>query len=62
MAKQMLAKRNPDIQAHQDDFKNYKEQSAQWRKDMKEGIKTEEEFIAWLKTASGRRYLDLWQV
>ena len=58
MAKQMLAKRNPDIQTHQDDFAEYKVQSAQWKKDVKTGLKTEEEYIAWLKSVSGRRYLD----
>ena len=57
MAKQMQAKRNPDIQTHQDDFAEYKTQSAQWKRDVKNGTKTEEEFIKWLKSVSGRRYL-----
>ena len=58
MATQMLAKRNRDIQTHQDDFEEYKVQSAQWKKDVKAGLKTEEEYIIWLKSISGRRYLD----
>ena len=58
MAKQMLAKRNPDIQTHQDDFMEYKTQSIQWKKDVKAGLKTEDEYVKWLKSVSGRRYLD----
>ena len=57
MAKQILAKRNPDIKVHQDDFEEYKIQAAQWKKEVKAGIKTDEEFIKWLKSVSGRRYL-----
>ena len=58
MAKQMLAKRHPDIQMHQDDFIEYKRDATQWKKDVKEGVKTDEEYIKWLKSVSGRRYFD----
>lgn len=58
MAKQMLAKRNPDVKHHQEDFEEYKVQATQWKKDVKAGLKTEEEYITWLKSVSGRRYFD----
>ena len=31
------------------DFENFKRESAQWRKDIKSGARTEEDFIKWLK-------------
>ena len=57
-AKQALAKRNPDIKQHQDDFDEYKIKSAQFKKDIKAGVKTDDEFITWLKSVRGKRYLD----
>lgn len=46
--KQMNARRNPDIVEYNTEFEKYKEQSKQWRKKVKKGIKTEQEFIEWL--------------
>ena len=46
---QMLAHRNPDIKAYHDKFAEYKEQSKQYKMDIKEGKKSDAEFISWLK-------------
>lgn len=54
MQKQMLSKRNPDIYSYQIDFENYKIQSKQWKSDVKSGLKTEEEYLDWLKSAKKR--------
>lgn len=58
MAKQMLAKNNPDIKEYKDDFEKYKIDVKQWRKDVKDGVRNDEEFITWLKSVRGKRYLD----
>lgn len=57
MSKQMLAKRNPDIQEYQDSFQKYKEQSKQWKANVKAGIKSEEEYLAWLKQVKEKKVL-----
>ena len=49
MAKQMMVKRNPDIDNYRKDFENYKIQSKEWKKEVKAGSKTNEEYIQWLK-------------
>ena len=54
MQKQMLSKRNPDIYSYQIDFENYKIQSQQWKSDVKSGLKTEEEYLDWLKSVRKR--------
>lgn len=57
MSKQMLAKRNPDIAEYIESFERYKQQSKQWKSDVKAGIKTESEYIAWLKEVKERKVL-----
>lgn len=57
MSKQMLAKRNPDICEYKTSFEKYKEQSSQWKADVKSGIKTEQEFIEWLKQVKEKKVL-----
>ena len=47
--KQMLAKRNPDIEAYKTDFENFKTASKEWKKKVKNGIATENEYLQWLK-------------
>lgn len=49
MSKQMLVKRNPDISEYKLDFENYKVRATQFKSDVKTGIKTEAEYIEWLK-------------
>lgn len=55
MSKQMLVKRNPDISAYKKDFENYKSQSVQWKDDIKAGLKSEAEFIEWLKIIKDKK-------
>jgi hypothetical protein len=49
MQKQMLAKRNPDITEYREGFEQYKASSKQWKSDVKKGIKTDEEYLEWLR-------------
>lgn len=55
MQKQMLLRRNPDIQKYKDDFDNFKSRSAQWKKEIKNGLKKEQEFIDWLENIKSNR-------
>ncbi len=55
MAKQMLVKRNPDIVEYQQSFEKFKKLSKQWKFDIKSGIKTEQDFIVWLKTVKEKK-------
>lgn len=55
MQKQMLAKRNPDIKKYINDFEDFKIQSKQWKKYVKDGTKTEKEFLKWLESVKGKR-------
>lgn len=50
MQKQMLAKRNPDIKGYTNEFENFKEKSKQWKKEVKAGLKVEDEYLSWLKS------------
>lgn len=58
MKLQMLVKRNPDIKEYQEKFDEFKITSKQWKIDVKEGRKTKEEYIKWLKSIKGREDLD----
>jgi hypothetical protein len=52
MARHMAAKRNPDnIPA----FEWFKSESKRWKKDVKSSIKTEDEYLAWLKAVKEKR-------
>ena len=55
MQKQMLYKRNPDIEAYKDNFEQFKIHSKQWKSDVKKGLKSEMEFSEWLNTVKGMR-------
>lgn len=55
MAKQMLVKRNPNVIKYHDDFEDFKIQSKQWKKGIKDGVKTEQEYIQWLNSVKGKR-------
>lgn len=57
MSKQMLVKRHPDLSAYKNAFENYKIESKQWKKDVKDGIKTRDEFLAWLKEVKEKKVL-----
>jgi len=58
MAKQMLAKRHPELKGYHEDFEKYIAQAVQWKKDVKAGLKTDDEYITWLKSVRGKRYFD----
>ncbi len=55
MAKQNLANRHPDILSYLQSFENYKIQAKQWKQDVKEGKKTETEYIEWLKAVKEKK-------
>ena len=55
MSKQMLAKRHPDISAYTDAFNEYKEASKKWKVDVKNGTKTEKEYLLWLKEVKEKK-------
>ena len=57
MSKQMLSRRNPDIKEYADSFEKYKEQSKQWKSEVKAGTKTEAEYIEWLKSVKEKKVL-----
>lgn len=57
MAKQMLAKRNPDSPEYAESFEKYKTQSKQWKAEVKAGTKTEQEYIDWLKAVKEKKVL-----
>jgi len=54
-AKQMLVKRNPDIPAYKEYFESYKDQAKQWKAEVKNGTKSEKEFLAWLRTVKEKK-------
>lgn len=53
MKMQMAAKRENDGDYHKREFEKYKEHVKEWKNDMKNGKKTEDEFIEWLKKFKG---------
>ena len=48
-AKKMLANRNPDIPMYLEKYEQWKKDANQFKKDIKLGKKTEEEFLKWIK-------------
>lgn len=57
MAKQMLVKRNPDIAEYKKMFEFFKQERKKWEKEVKEGIKTRDEYIAWLNLMKSKKTL-----
>ena len=55
MQKQMLVKRNSDIVEYRKAFERFKVEKKQWEKDVKDGCKTREEYIAWLNSFKTQR-------
>ena len=56
MSLQMAAKREDEnSNYHKENFIKYKENVKQWKKDIRDGGKTEDEFIEWLKKFKGGR-------
>lgn len=48
-AKKMLANRNPDIPMYLEKYEKWKNEANKFKKDIKQGLKTEEEFKKWIK-------------
>lgn len=48
--KQMRFKRNPSISRYKIELEDFKEQSKQWKADIKRGLKSEADFIKWLNS------------
>lgn len=48
-AKKMLANRNPDIPMYLEKYEKWKAEANQFKKDIKSGIKTQEQFKEWLE-------------
>lgn len=57
MAKQMLAKRNPDIVAYKEMFEYFKTERKIWEQRIKNGEKTREEYLSWLNTMKSQKTL-----
>ena len=54
-AKQMLVKRNPDIESYKKAFDKFKQESVKWKSKYKAGLKTQEQFIEWLKSVKEKK-------
>lgn len=48
-AKKMLANRNPDIHMYLEKYEKWKNEANKFKKDIKQGLKTEEEFKQWIE-------------
>jgi hypothetical protein len=46
----MLVKRNPDMTKHAQKLENFKSLSNQWKLDVKNGVKSEQDYLKWLET------------
>lgn len=47
---QVKAKRNPDNPQHKKNYDNFRKEANTWKQAVKEGTKTESEFMSWLQT------------
>ena len=56
-AKQMLVSRNPDIEKYKENFEQYKNQLKQWKSDVKNGVKSETDYLEWLKAVKEKKVL-----
>lgn len=48
-AKKMLANRNPDIPIYLEKYEKWKKEANKFKRDIKDGKKTEEEFKQWIE-------------
>ena len=48
-AKKMLANRNPDIPIYLEKYEKWKEEANKFKQDIKNGLKTEEQFKQWIE-------------
>lgn len=54
MQKQMRMKRNPENSWAKTDFEEFRVNAREWKDDIKEGSKSEEDFISWLESERAR--------
>lgn len=57
-SKQMLSRRNPDIQAYSDMFEYFRQERKQWEDAVKKGEKTRDEYIQWLNIMKAKKTLN----
>ena len=57
MAKQMLTRRNPDIEAYAKMFEYFKAERKKWGAEIKHGTKTKEEYVRWLNEIKQKKTL-----
>lgn len=57
MSKQMLCKRNPDVKEYTESFEKYKEQAKKWKANVKNGTKSEADYLEWLKAVKEKKVL-----
>jgi hypothetical protein len=50
MKLQLLVKRNPDMTSHKNKFEEYKRLSKQWKLDVKNGVKSKEDYLKWINS------------
>lgn len=55
VAKQMLVRRNPDIQEYANNFDRFKREHTEWKRKYKSGECNAEEFTNWLTEQKGNR-------
>ena len=46
----MLVKRNPDLIDRKNKFEEFKALSKQWKLDVKNGVKSKEDYLKWINT------------
>lgn len=53
--KQMYLRRHPELEIYKTDFENFKIASKEWKKKVKNGIATENEYLQWLKDVKEKK-------
>lgn len=56
-AKQMLVKRNPDIEGYKKMFEYFKAERKKWEGLVKSGEKSKEEYVCWLNEMKAKKTL-----
>lgn len=56
----MLANRNPDIPMYLEKYEQWKKEANEFKKDIKQGKRTEEEFLKWIEeTRKNKLYIKI---
>ena len=51
----MYLRRHPELEIYKTDFENFKIASKEWKKKVKNGIATENEYLQWLKDVKEKK-------